>query len=94
MLVVLIVNLAYGGRNNMKNNTNYKRRRDDVKISMIPRWMDITMIVCKWLIGIIPFIVCSLMYLFQSEMSLWDNLLLTSVYLLSLSNIINSLDGN
>ena len=52
MLVVLIVNLAYGGRNNMKNNTNYKRRRDDVKISMIPRWMDITMIVCKWLIEI------------------------------------------
>jgi hypothetical protein len=93
MLVVLIVNLAYGGRNNMKNNTNYKRRRDDVKISMIPRWMDITMIVCKWLIGIIPFLVCSLMYFFQSEMSLWDNLLLTSVYLLSLSNIINCLDN-
>ena len=76
----------------MGNNTNYRRRRNDVKISMIPRWMDITMIVCKWLIGIIPFLVCSLMYFFQSEMSLWDNLLLTAVYLLSLSNIINSLD--
>jgi len=92
MLVVLIVNLAYGGRNNMRNNT-HRRRHNDVKISMIPRWMNITMIICKWLIGIIPFIVCSLMYLFQSEMSLWDNLLLTSVYLLSLSNIINSLDN-
>ncbi len=77
----------------MGNNTNYRRRRNDVKISMIPRWMDITMIVCKWLIGIIPFLVCSLMYFFQSEMSLWDNLLLTAVYLLSLSNIINSLDS-
>ena len=93
MLVVLIVNLAYGGRNNMKNNTNYKRRRDDVKISMIPRWMDITMIICKWVICMIPFVVCSIMFFFQSEMSLWDNFLLTSVYLLSLSNIINCLDN-
>ncbi len=75
-------------------NKIYKRRRGDIKISMIPQWMNITMIICKWLIGIIPFFVCSLMYFFQSEMSLWDNLLLTSVYLLSLSNIINSLDGN
>ena len=75
---------------------NYGRRKDDdnIGISMIPKWMNITMIICKWLIGIIPFFVCSLMYFFQSEMSLWDNLLLTSVYLLSLSNIINSLDGN
>ncbi len=74
---------------------NYGRRKDDdnIGISMIPKWMNVTMIICKWLISIIPFFVCSLMYFFQSEMSLWDNLLLTSVYLLSLSNIINCLDN-
>ena len=74
---------------------NYGRRKDDdnIGISMIPKWMNVTMIICKWLISIIPFFVCSLMYFFQSEMSLWDNLLLTSVYLLSLSSIINSLDN-
>ena len=63
-------------------------------ISMIPRWMNITMIICKWFICTMPFIICSFMYIFQSEMSLWDNFLLTSVYLLSLSNIINCLDNS
>jgi len=62
-------------------------------IHMIPRWMNITMIICKWVICVLPFIVCSIMFFFQSEMSLWDNFLLTSVYLLSLSNIINCLDN-
>ena len=61
-------------------------------IEMIPRWMNITIIICKWFICTMPFVICSFMFFFQSEMSLWDNLLLTSVYLLSLSNIINSLD--
>ena len=73
----------------MGNNTNYRRRRNDVKISMIPRWMDITMIVCKWFISTMPFIICSFLMFFQSEMSLWDNMLLTCVYLLSLSSLIN-----
>ena len=63
-------------------------------IRMIPRWMNITMIICKWFISTTPFIVCSIMFFFQSEMSLWDNFLLTSVYLLSLSNIINCLDNS
>ena len=73
---------------------NYGRRKnDDNGISMIPRWMDITMIICKWVICKIPFVVCSIMFFFQSEMSLCYNFLLTSVYLLSLSNIINCLDN-
>ena len=73
---------------------NYGRRKNDNNgISMIPRWMNITMIICKWFITMIPFVICSLMYFFQSEMSLWDNMLLTCVYLLSLSSIINSLDN-
>jgi len=64
------------------------------KLEVFPRWLDLVMIICKWFIHTIPFIICSFMYFFQSEMSLWDNWLLTSVYLLSLSNLINSLDGN
>ena len=69
--------------------SNWKRRRDDVKISMVPDWMNITMIVCKWIICVMPFVICSLLMFFQSEMSLWDNMLLTCVYLLSLSSVIN-----
>ena len=64
------------------------------KLEVFPKWLDLVMIICKWFIHTIPFIICSFMYFFQSEMSLWDNWLLTSVYLLSLSNLINSLDGN
>ena len=63
------------------------------KIQMFPKWLDIVMIICKWFIHTMPFIICSVMYFFQSEMSLWDNMLLTCVYLLSLSGIINSLDN-
>ena len=72
-----------------KTKSNYKRRKDDVKISMVPDWMNISMIVCKWIICVMPFVICSLLMFFQSEMSLWDNMLLTCVYLLSLSSVIN-----
>jgi hypothetical protein len=58
-----------------------------------PRWMRVSLILCRWLICTLPFIVCSIMFFFQTEMSLWDNFLLTAVYLLSLSNIINCLDN-
>ena len=54
-----------------------------------PRWMKISLIVCKWFICIMPFIITSIMFFFQTEMSLWDNWLLTCVYLLSLSNVIH-----
>ena len=71
---------------------NYGRRKNDNNgISMIPRWMDITMIICKWFIHTIPFIITSFMFFFQTEMSLWDNMLLTCVYLLSLSSVLNIL---
>ncbi len=72
-----------------KKSGRYGRRHNDVKISMIPDWMNIVMILCKWFICTMPFIICSFLMFFQSEMSLWDNMLLTCVYLLSLSSLIN-----
>jgi hypothetical protein len=72
---------------NIKNDESFK-------IQMIPDWVNTMIIICKWFISTTPFIVCSIMFFFQSEMSLWDNFLLTSVYLLSLSNIINCLDNS
>ena len=59
---------------------------------MTPRWMSITMIICKWLICIMPFVICSMLFMFKAEMTLWDNMLLTCVYLLSLSSVINMVD--
>ena len=73
---------------------NYGRRKEDngFNISMFPKWMNIIMIVCKWLICMIPFIICSFMLFFTSEITLWDNWLLTAVYLLSLGNVVNCLN--
>ena len=70
---------------------NYGRRKEDKRygISMMPDWMNIVMSLCKWFICVMPFVICSFLMFFQSEMSLWDNMLLTCVYLLSLSSIIN-----
>ena len=59
-----------------------------IKISMMPKWMDTVMMICKWFIYTMPFVITSVMFLMKSEMTLWDNWLLTCVYLLSLANII------
>ena len=58
-----------------------------------PKWMKLSLMVCKLFICIMPFIITSIMFFFKTEMSLWDNWLLTCVYLLSLSNVINCLDN-
>ena len=69
---------------------NYGRRKNDNNgISMVPDWMNIVMTVCRWFICVMPFVICSFLMFFKSEMSLWDNMLLTCVYLLSLSSIVN-----
>jgi len=69
---------------------NYGRRKNDNNgISMVPDWMNMVMILCKWFICVMPFVICSFLMFFKSEMSLWDNMLLTCVYLLSLSSIVN-----
>jgi hypothetical protein len=74
-------------------NKTYKRRRNDVKIDMFPRWLDVTMIICKWFILLTPFVMASVMTMFHSYESAWDNWLVTCVYLLSLSNLIHYLDN-
>ena len=58
-----------------------------------PRWMKVSLIVCKWLICMLPFIITSIMFMIKPEMTMWDNWMLTCVYILSLSNVINCLDN-
>ena len=58
---------------------------------MTPKWMKITMMICKWFICVMPFVIASFLMFFKQEMSLWDNMLLTCVYLLSLSSVLNIL---
>ena len=61
-------------------------------VSLMPRWMRLTMSVCKWLILFMPFVMISIMTIMHEYESVWDNWLVTCVYLLSLANIINIVD--
>jgi len=58
-----------------------------------PKWMKVSLLICKWFISIIPFIITSVMFISATEMTMWDNWMLTCVYILSLSNVINCLDN-
>ena len=60
---------------------------------MMPTWMRISMMICRWVICVMPFIICSILFMFKSEMTLWDNMLLTVVYLLSLSSVLHIVDS-
>ena len=68
---------------------NYGRRKDDneMRISLFPKWVDLMMIVCKYIIIFTPFLIASIMMFFRPE-SIYDNWLLTCVYLLSLNNLL------
>ena len=62
-----------------------------------PKWMSLTMTICKWIIGVMPFILCSLgIFLVNSDMEIGGdvigNYFITGLYLLSLANIINMVD--
>ena len=63
-----------------------------IKINMMPKWMNVTMIICKWFICVMPFIITSVMFFTISELTTWDNWLLTCIYSLSVANIINMVD--
>ncbi len=68
---------------------NYGRRKDDneMKISLFPKWVDMMMVISKYMIIFTPFIIASIMMFFRPE-SVYDNWLLTCVYLLSLNNLL------
>jgi len=61
----------------------YVRRHNDVKISMVPEWMDKVMTVCKYFLYIVPFLSCTIaMWLEPSALS--QSYVLTAVWCLSL----------
>ena len=77
----------------MAKSKDMRRRHNDVKIDMFPKWLDITMVICKWFILLTPFVMASVMTMFHSYEYSWSNWLVTCVYLLSLGNLIHYLDN-
>ena len=60
-------------------------------ISMMPRWMTLSMMVLKWMMVMLPFVICSIM-MFVTEMSMTENWMWTCIYIMSLMNIIRMAD--
>ena len=54
-----------------------------------PRWMRVSLIILKWLMTILPFTICSVIFLIQGEMSMTEEWLWTCVYILSCLAILN-----
>ena len=60
-------------------------------ISMMPRWMNVSLIVLKWMMVMIPFVICSIM-LFVTEMNTNQEWMWTCIYIMSLTQIIKMAD--
>ena len=66
-------------------------RWNDNGISMIPRWMSLSMMVLKWMMVMLPFVICSIM-MFVTEMNTNQEWMWTCIYIMSLTQIIKMAD--
>ena len=62
-----------------------------IKINMIPKWMNVTLNICKYFLYIIPFLCCSIA-MFIEGTALSQSYVLTAVYCLSLLKLIEMAD--
>ena len=76
----------------MARTKNYRRRYDDVKIDVIPKWLRISMIILKGTIVIIPFIISSIAMFYESDMDIMESGLWNCIWLMSLLHILNYAD--
>jgi len=65
----------------------YSRRQNDVKISMIPEWMDKSLSIGKYVLYTIPFLCCSIAMLLEGTLTS-QSYVLTAVWCLSLLKLI------
>ena len=76
----------------MARTKNYRRRYDDVKIDLIPKWLRISMIILKGTIVLIPFIISSIAMFYESDMNIMESGLWNCIWLMSLLHILNYTD--
>ena len=60
-------------------------------VNMMPIWMTLSMMILKWMMVMLPFVICSIM-MFVTEMSMSENWMWTCIYIMSLMNIIRMAD--
>ena len=66
---------------------NYRKPNQEMKIDMMPKWMNTTLNICKYFLYTIPFLCCSIA-MFIEGTTLSHSYLLTAVYCLSLLKLI------
>jgi len=71
----------------MARSKKYSRRHNDVKINMVPDWIDTLMNVCKYFLYIVPFLCCSIAMLLEGTLTS-QSYVLTAVWCLSLLKLI------
>ena len=71
---------------------NYGRRKEDIGIDMIPKWLRISMIILKGTIVLIPFIISSIAMFYESDMNIMESGLWNCIWLMSLLHILNYAD--
>ena len=72
--------------------TNYGRRKEDIGIDIIPKWLRISMIILKGVIVLIPFIISSIAMFYESDMGIMESGLWNCIWLMSLLHILNYAD--
>ena len=71
---------------------NYGRRKEDIGIDIIPKWLRISMIILKGAIVLIPFIISSIAMFYESDMNIMESGLWNCIWIMSLLQIINYAD--
>jgi len=71
----------------MARTKKYSRRHNDVKINMVPDWIDNVMNVCKYFLYIVPFLCCCIAMLLEGTLTS-QSYVLTAVWCLSLLKLI------
>ena len=71
---------------------NYGRRKEDISIDIIPKWLRISMIILKGVIVLIPFIISSIAMFYESDMNIMESGLWNCIWIMSLLHILNYAD--
>ena len=75
----------------MARTKKYSRRHNDVKINMVPDWIDNVMNVCKYFLYIVPFLCCCIAMLLEGTLTS-QSYVLTAVWCLSLLKLIELIE--
>ena len=71
---------------------NYGRRKEDIGIDIIPKWLRISMIILKGTIVLIPFIISSIAMFYESDMGIMESGLWNCIWVMALLHILNYAD--